>query len=344
MYIGNIDILRHNITGTYGISTTGILYIDKSIYKSFGVSDLYHKTSTIQLGDLTVDSKELVESNIETNMQPEGNGVSIANVNGIPVLNFSGTGSVISDSVLNCALDNSDFTIGFWAYRTSTGLTDGLVSFADNTANYALHVCSDFIGITSSSGGGNGLLLANGPVSDYNNWTYIEISRLSGIFYVFKNGALLTSVNGSTYNLLATRVAFGTRYTSPGLSSVWRFQGYMTAITINKGQATNTVSYTVNPTPEQILNKPIIHYPYSPDIIITNIQQTQYTIDTSYIDPYGYKLLYSIYHNNILVIKEIELPYIVSGQFQGRTIDIHLTVKNSILQESSKSTYTVTFP
>jgi hypothetical protein len=84
-----------------------------------------------------------------------------------------------------------------------------------------------------------------------NTWYHIEITRKSGIVYLFLNGALLASVTSTTDHSVYDDIVLGAY---GGVKTTAPMNGYIDEFRIIKGNAENTVAFTP---PTQAYNEPV---------------------------------------------------------------------------------------
>lgn len=164
---------------------------------------------------------------------------------------FDGTGDdmrIASNALLN--LGTGDFTIEAWVYPTAytnsfaSVLASGQSTFVSGAVSLMLLSASQKISLVGPAwnAGGNDMVISTSTIP-LNTWTHIEVTRASGVFRLFVNGALeATTSNGSaTVNFSSN----GTRIGSNGWDAAASyFTGYVDELRVTKGIARHTAGFT----------------------------------------------------------------------------------------------------
>ena len=190
---------------------------------------------------------------------------------------FDGSGDfLVTGTSTNLSLSNSDFTVEYWAYFTSSGNNQTAVS-AGNNATYDPIFCYTTGGIIqvylSASGSSWGLLNGVTLASSFpvNTWHHIAITRTGGNVYTFFNGVLTstTAVTTQTIYQSANSFVVGTSQTSN------YFNGYISGFRFLKGTALYTSTFTVPSSPPTAISNTQLLMNYTNAGIIDSVSQNQ---------------------------------------------------------------------
>lgn len=125
---------------------------------------------------------------------------------------FDGATSVISRAFASGTVDN--WTIGIWAYVTSTGSQRFLLQVGDANDGYGVYVTSTgyWQGVLS------GLVTVGGTASVVvtNTWTHVALRRLSGTLQLFVNGVAAGSTSATAPTAPNGYISVGARRNTGG--------------------------------------------------------------------------------------------------------------------------------
>lgn len=166
---------------------------------------------------------------------------------------FDGSGDYLLGPANSTPLSfgTGDFTIETWVYPLNFTNTNGTMfaAYGATTGAYILWLQSGYPNFyVYNSGGLNGNIFTSGTILNLNAWNHVAVTRASGVFRLFLNGALINSINNSTANINATTSNNSSvgAYFQAGMSleptSV--IAGYLADVRVVKGTAVYTAAFT----------------------------------------------------------------------------------------------------
>ncbi len=156
---------------------------------------------------------------------------------------FSGSGQSLetANGVSDFAFGTGDFTIEFWAWKSSNKANGFICSTSvDGSANggWWLDLQDNF----EMYGPSSGLIVRAPDVNAADSaWHHWAASRMGSTIRAFKDGALLASVT-STLNLISSNFCIGGTPYNSGFDV--DFSGYIDELRITKGVARYTTDFT----------------------------------------------------------------------------------------------------
>jgi len=149
---------------------------------------------------------------------------------------FNGTNQFLNIPNDGFDFGTGDFTVEFWAYKTSGGV-GGFVRFFNSNANWAIEL-GDGPDRTKWSNTGGEILFANGI--SQNQWVHVAFTRHNNILRVFFDGIQQSS---TTDNFNYTLVNGNNGILGQG-SGFFYYPGYVDDFRITKGVARYTGNFT----------------------------------------------------------------------------------------------------
>jgi len=159
-------------------------------------------------------------------------------------MSFDGTGDFLTTSAASPGLifSTGDFTVECWVYTTVVA-EKGILQISDTVGGFKTSYTTG-IAIAINSSGYWRFLIGSGnldttitPVA--NAWTYIAVTRSSGVVRTFINGTLATTATVAD-NLTGQYIGIGSYY-----STAYPWNGYIEDLRITKGVARYTGNFTV---------------------------------------------------------------------------------------------------
>ena len=143
-----------------------------------------------------------------------------------------------------------DFTIEMWMRRVAKGTTQPMLISTYDSATWTggLYICAGYTGYHNDKifvGANNvaNVLTSTTTISD-NTWYHVALTRSSGVFRLFVDGALeatYTPGSNPTLNGQGTSTVIGSNLYAPSSS---HFNGYIDDLRITKGVARYTAAFT----------------------------------------------------------------------------------------------------
>lgn len=189
---------------------------------------------------------------------------------------FDGTGDYLSLAQSNALTLSGDFTVEVWVYTT-----EGSSSFANRIMGSYQNDNDWFLGINRTSAsyavqfGSNAQVVSSSATSlPQNMWHHIAVSRSGTSIRIFINGALDSTVTGSTTFNCTKNFYIASTPDRVSDASV-DFAGYIDDLRITNGVA----RYTANFTPPSLPN-PTGYDPYAPNVVLHLPMNTDFTDGT----------------------------------------------------------------
>lgn len=152
-------------------------------------------------------------------------------------LSFSDSGANDRLTTSSLGLGSANFTIEFWLYANSIGITRGLLSIA-TSSGYMVQLTLQSDGTIRQAFGG-GPQIVNTAVLSAGQWYHIALTRSGGTFYLFVNGVAATFSSSGTIPATTTVIGniFRGSYGNP-------LDGFIDDLRITNGVARYTSNFT----------------------------------------------------------------------------------------------------